>query len=482
MRILFATPELAPWVKTGGLGDVAAALPVALRALGVDMRVVVPAYPALLEAFPQAHVIADIPSPGGILPPCRLLQATADNGLPLMLLDFPEYFARAGSPYVGADGRDWPDNHLRFALLAKVAALLASAASPLSWRPQILHTQDWQTALAPAYLHFEGGPRVPSVVTIHNLAFQGNFPPWILREVALPEERFHHEELEFYGQVSYLKAGLVHADRITTVSPNYAREIQTAEFGFGLEGLLRQRADHLTGILNGIDERWDPACDALIAAPYDVDRLETKHENKVALQERLKLAKNRNVPLLGVVSRMTHQKGLDWLVEIVPTLVPASAQLVMLGSGEAALEQAFVALAAKHPKHMSVTVGFDEALAHQIEAGADIFLMPSRFEPCGLNQMYSQRYGTPPVVRSVGGLAETVIDVSEATLADGSATGFAFAEPQAGAFLAAVKRATGVWRQPEVWRRLQRNGMQRDFSWHHAARAYFELYEELLAP
>jgi starch synthase len=481
MRILFATPELAPWVKTGGLGDVAAALPVALRTLGVDMRVLVPAYPALLDAFADAAPVADIAAPGGILPSCRLLQATADNGLTLLLVDFPEYYRRHGSPYVGADGRDWPDNHLRFALLAKVAALLASDTSPLPWRPEILHTQDWQTALAPAYLHYQGGAHVATVMTIHNLAFQGNFPPWILREVDLPEQCFHHEELEFYGQVSYLKAGLLHADRITTVSPNYAREIRTAEFGFGLEGLLSQRADRLVGILNGIDERWNPAGDPFIAAPFDADRLEAKQANKVAVQERLRLAKNRNVPLLGVVSRMTHQKGLDWLLDIIPKLVPASAQLVMLGSGEAALEQAFVALAAKHPKHMAVTVGFDEARAHQIEAGADIFLMPSRFEPCGLNQMYSQRYGTPPVVRAVGGLAETVVDLTDATLADGSATGFTFREAGADALLAAVQRALAAWCKPEVWQQLQRNGMGRDFSWRPAAQAYLELYKELLA-
>ncbi|MBI4757278.1 MAG: glycogen synthase GlgA [Betaproteobacteria bacterium] len=481
LRILFATPEIAPWVKTGGLGDVAGALPPALIAAGAQVHVLVPYYPALRTAFPDARLLAAIDAPGGLLPACRLLEAQSGE-LTLWLLDMPAMFHRGGSPYLAPDGGDWSDNALRFGLLSRIAALLASDASPLDWRPDVLHLQDWQTALAPAYLHFTPGPKAASVITVHNMAFQGLFPAAVLADLALPPECFQPEGLEFWGQVSFLKAGLHYADTITTVSPTYAREIQTPALGFGMDGLLRRRASQISGILNGIDyAAWNPANDPLIACPFDADHLDAKAANTAAVRARLGLADEPHVPLLGVVSRLTHQKGLDWLAETAGRILDLPAQIAVLGSGDAALEKALEDTAATHPGRMAVTIGFDEAMAHQIEAGADAFLMPSRFEPCGLNQMYSLRYGTPPVVRATGGLADTVVDPGNGARSKASANGFVFEDESAEAFFEATARAVATWHNRNRWRRLQRNGMARDFSWRHAAQEYLTLYRRLKA-
>ena len=475
---------MAPWQKTGGLGDIAAALPHALRQAGVDVRVLLPAYPSLLAAFPEARVAADIPPPGGRLAGARVLQAATAEGLPLLLLQCPAYYERPGGPYQSPQGGDWPDNALRFALLSRVAALLASDASPLSWRPEVLHCNDWQSGLGPAYLHYLHGGGTATVMTIHNLAFQGLFPPGVLSELGLPQTAFVMDGVEFYGHLSFLKAGLQFADRITTVSPTYAQEIQQGELGFGLEGLLRHRRADLTGILNGVDAHWNPATDPYLEKRYDAQHLAAKEANRKVLREELGLDSDPAAPLLGIVSRLTHQKGVDLILAIADELlVPAGeipAQLVVLGNGERPLEAQFHALAARHPGRVAAVIGFDERRAHRIEAGADIFIMPSRFEPCGLNQLYSLRYGTPPVVRATGGLADTVVDCKPETLRAGTANGFVFQAADAPSLLAALRRAIEAWHNQRLWRRLQRIGMSADFSWGRAATDYLGVYEAAL--
>jgi starch synthase len=479
MKVLFATSEIAPWVKTGGLGDVSGALPQALHDVGIEVRVLVPGYPALLAAFGQRTPLARITHPAGDFPPATVAEAITAAGLGLLIVDCPPLYERPGGPYQSPTGEDWPDNALRFGLLSKLAALLSSNASPLDWRPDVLHCNDWQSGLAPAYLYYRLPARVATVTTIHNLSYQGVFPPAVLAPLDLPASALNIEGVEYYGSVSFLKAGLRLSDRITTVSPNYAREIQTPEFGHGLDGLLRSRADRLTGILNGIDETWNPSTDAFLATRYDLGTIADKMQSKAALRRRLGLADDAGAPLLGVVSRLAHQKGLDLLLRIGDHLAARGAQLALLGSGERWLQEAFAALAERHPGRFAVTLGYDESLAHQIEAGADIFLMPSRFEPCGLNQMYSLRYGTPPVVRATGGLADTVTDCSEETLAAGTANGFVFQAPTPDALLAAIDRAIVAWRDPGVWSRLQSAGMAADFSWSRAARQYSDLYRSM---
>ncbi len=480
MKVLFATSEIAPWVKTGGLGDVAAALPPALRALGCDVRVLAPRYPALRAAFPAAEHLVHLPWMGGRLPGADVYVAQPEGGFPLLLLDCPLLYERPGNPYLGPEGRDWPDNPLRFGLLSRVAARLASMATPLDWRPDVLHCHDWQTALAPYYLRFHEPGGAAAVMTIHNLAFQGVFPPQLLDDLALTGADWHMEGVEYHGRISFLKAGLRHADALTTVSPTYAGEILADAGGMGMQGVLRARADRLVGILNGIDTGvWNPALDPHIAARYDLDRLDAKAANKAALQGEMGLAERADCPLFGVVSRLTHQKGLDLVAEIGAALVGLPAQLVVLGSGEREIEDAFRTLAERRPGQVAATIGYSEPLAHRIEAGADCFLMPSRFEPCGLNQMYSLAYGTPPLVRATGGLADTVVDCSPAGLADGSANGFVCQDATAGAVLGAIRRAAQLWQDKAAWRRLQRNGMTRDFRWAGPARRYLDLYEQL---
>ena len=481
LKVLFVTSEISPLVKTGGLADVAGALPEALRGLCVDVRVLVPGYSLLLpqlSARAEATRLDDLPGFG----PVRLLEDLLPGGhTPLLVVDAPGYFARPDGLYQGRDGHDWPDNGARFGLLSRVAARLARRDSPLAWRPDVVHGHDWQAGLAPAMLKFDDSPAA-SVFTVHNLAFQGLFGAELASRLELPRKAFRPDGLEYYGQISFLKAGLNYADALTTVSPTYAREIQTEVLGFGLQGLLRARADRLTGILNGIDEAaWDPARDPHLRARFDADSLDRKAENKRALQQELKLQEGATLPLLAVVSRLTGQKGADLILEAAENLLAPGTQLAILGSGDRELERQALALAARHPGRVSVTIGFDEGLAHRIEAGADLFLMPSRFEPCGLNQMYSQRYGTPPVVTATGGLADTVTDATQNSLDDGTATGFVMAALSTPGLIGAVGRALACYRTPDVWRRLQQAGMRRDFGWTNSARRYAELYETVLA-
>jgi starch synthase len=461
-RVLFAAPECAPLTKTGGLGDVAAALPAALRSLGIDVRVLLPAYGAL-----PGRELARMEVLGKSV---RILESRLPSGVPLYLLDCPELYIRNGGPYQTGEGEDWPDNALRFGVLSRVASLLGGADTPLAWRPDVVHCNDWPTALAPLYLQRERDAAA-SVLTVHNLAFQGLFEPQVLDTLGLPQSDFSLERLEFYGRLSFLKGGLACAGAITTVSPTYAAEIQREAHGCGLDGLLRHRRGQLEGILNGIDTAaWDPAGDTSIATNYDAATLDEKRRNKAALQRRMQLRIDDAVPLLGMVGRLTHQKGIDLVTAAAAELLGLPAQLVVLGKGDRAHEHALAALAARHPGQVAVATGFNEELAHLIEAGADLFLMPSRFEPCGLNQMYSQRYGTPPVAHATGGLADTIVD---------GETGFLFDRPERAALVEAVGRAVAAWREPRRWRAIQRAGMARDFSWSEAARRYADLYLRL---
>ena len=477
-RVLFATPECAPWAKTGGLGDVSAGLPAALAALDLDVRLLLPGYPSVRAAAKGARRVASLPAEFG-LPAAMLLRARLPNEVPALILDCPALYARKGGPYLDVDGTDYADNALRFGLLSRVAARLASDESPLGWRADILHCNDWHAALAPAYLRLGLPAPARSLVSVHNLAFQGIFDLDAAGPLGLPPESLCTEGVEYWGRLSFLKAGLFYADRIATVSPTYAREIRSKAFGCGLEGLLEARADRLSGILNGIDTRvWDPGTDVALRRNYGADSLDDKAGNRIALQAEMGLAADEDAMLIGMVSRLTDQKGIDLLLDALPALLERPLQFVVLGSGESRFEQALRDVAAAAPERVAVLVGFDEVLAHQIEGSADAFLMPSRFEPCGLNQMYSQRYGTPPIVRATGGLADSVVDYGSA---DGDATGFAFAAATPAALIDAVDRALAVFADRAAWRAVCRNGMVRDFSWGASARAYRELYASMLA-
>jgi starch synthase len=424
-------------------------LPPALRALGVEVDVLLPAYAEVVRKAGSAPEAARFTELGF---DCVLRKSES-----MLLLDCAPLYQREGSPYQDPGGQDWPDNALRFGLLSKVAARLAE-------RYDVVHCNDWPAALTPVF-----SPQ-PSLLTVHNLAFQGNFEPAWLGRLGLPHELFSIDKLEFHGRLSFLKGGLVSAGAINTVSPTYAREIQTEEYGCGMDGLLRSRAAALSGILNGIDlDVWNPASDPYLAQPYDADSLEKKAANKAALQRRLNLEVGGDF-LIGFVGRLTHQKGVDLIAAAANELAALPAQLAVLGTGERGLEGALAAVASRHAGRVAAALGFDEALAHLIEAGADIFLMPSRYEPCGLNQMYSQRYGTPPVARATGGLADTV--------ADGE-TGFLFDRAEPAALAAAVRRAMAAWREAGRWREMQRTGMARDFSWRAAALRYARLYSSL---
>lgn len=481
LRVLFVTPECAPWAKTGGLGDVSAGLPPALAGLGVEMRVLLPGYPSVLAHSrgtpPVALFDAEFGFPAG-----RLLQAELPSGVTALILDCPDLYQRPGGPYQDERGADHADNARRFGCLSRIAARLASGLAPVGWRADVLHCNDWPTALAPAYLALGLPAPAASLVVVHNLAFQGIFPLDCAGLLGLPPHSLSPDGVEYWGRLSLLKAGLFYADRIVTVSPGYAREALGDEFGCGMQGLLRARGTRFSGILNGIDTLlWDPRSDRHIARRYGADTLEAKRDNKRALQREWGLPLDDEVLVLGMVSRLTDQKGVDLMLAALPELFARPVQLVVLGTGEPALEQACRDSALRWPRQMTVVIGFDEALAHRIEAGADAFLMPSRFEPCGLNQLYSQRYGTPPIVRATGGLADSVDDYTPAALEAGAATGFVFADPTPAALLAAVDRTLDVYARPEAWQALCRSGMSRDFGWTASAREYLRLYEAMRA-
>jgi len=479
LKILFATSEVAPLIKTGGLADVSGALPAALRAIGVDVRVLVPGYSQIMMQLAQYKFEAtfnDLPG----YPAARLLSGIMPNKVPLFVLDCPSLYQREGGPYQDTAGQDWVDNAQRFGLLSRVAAVLGSNASPLGWRPDLVHCNDWQTGLTPAYLHFAPGAS-RSIITIHNLAFQGIFPATAVQALHLPNSCFSINGVEFHGNMSFLKAALFYADHITTVSPNYAKEIQQEGLGFGLQGLLTTRSGDLTGILNGIDtDEWNPASDKHLVGHYTSKNMAGKAANKESLQSRFGLNLEPEIPLLGVVSRITEQKGLDLLLEIAPLLTELPVQLAMLGTGDIQMQKTARDLSHLFPGKIGVHIGFSEELSHLIEGGADMFVMPSRFEPCGLNQFYSQRYGTPPIVHATGGLADSVVDCTETTLRDGTASGFMFHGMTADNLISAIRRALKLYHDRNKWIALCKICMSKDFSWESSAKAYREVYIKVL--
>jgi starch synthase len=460
-----------PLVKTGGLADVTGALPAALAAEGVKVTTMLPGYPAVLAALENAEITHQEPNLFG--GPARLLRGQA-AGLNLLVVEAPHLYGRAGNPYTQPDGSDWPDNAARFAGLSRMAAFAGQGGAGPA--PDVVHAHDWQAGLAMAYLA-AAGARPGTVMTVHNLAFQGLFPGAVFGGLGLPAALFGIEGVEFYAMVGFLKAGLALADRITTVSPTYAAEIQTPEHGMRLDGLLRARGFRLSGILNGIDETvWNPAADALIAAPFSAAAMEGRGKNKLAVQQKFRLQPGTR-PLFGVISRLSWQKGLDELLSCLDEILVLGGQLVVLGTGERGLEDGFAAAAAANPGRVGFVRGYDEALAHQMQAGIDALLVPSRFEPCGLTQLCALRYGAVPVVSRVGGLADTVIDANEAAIAAGAANGIQFPE---GGLRAALRRAGALWGQPAIWRRMQANAMAADNSWKRPAKQYAALYRELI--
>ncbi|TFZ08414.1 glycogen synthase GlgA [Ramlibacter humi] len=482
MKILFATPECAPFVKTGGLGDVSGALPTALAALGHDVRVLLPAYRGMKVAGEVGDSV-DLPAEDG-WPAAQLLTVKLDSGVTMLLLACPALYQRAGGPYVDASGQDYLDNVRRFGFLSRIAAKLGTSASPLGeWQADVVHCHDWPAALAPLYLAHARernvhGHVAASVLTIHNLAFQGVFDMHHADLLGIPGYWRGMDGVEFWGQLSMLKGGLQFADAITTVSPNYASEIQTPEFGCGLDGALRWRREHLTGILNGIDMQvWSPQVDELLPARFGPGDMAGKTRNKAMLQAQCGLAPDPEALMFGMVSRLTSQKGIDLVLARLPELLEGGAQLVVLGSGDAGLQKALTDAAARSPRAMHVTLGFNERLAHMIEAGADAFLMPSRFEPCGLNQMYSQAYGTPPLVGGTGGLVDSVLDATEDPH---KGTGFVMRTADEEGFSNAVQRLRRAWIDPVTWRRIQANGMAQPFGWEASAKRYVEVYADAM--
>ncbi len=476
-RLLFVASEAFPLIKTGGLADVAGALPQVLARRGVDVRLLLPGYRHVLTQVDTPREVVSLDLPGGHV---RVLETLLPGTeVVTWLLEHPAFSDRPGNPYHDPHGNAWPDNAERFTLLSRLAAAISTGEAWIQWRPDVLHCNDWHTGPAVALTHLHP-VRPRTVFTIHSLAHMGIFDRPTFERLHLPAHFWHPDAMEFYHQFSFIKGGLVYADWVTTVSPSYADEICHSPGGMGLEGLLSHRRSRLQGILNGIDTAvWDPAADPYLSAPFDADHLEAKRHNKTALLQELGLASDCDCPLLGFVGRMVEQKGLALLLPVLERLAPDAAQLVFLGTGERRFEEALQAMAAARPGAMAVVLAYNEALAHRIEAAADIFLMPSLFEPCGLNQLYSLRYGTLPVVRGVGGLADTVVDASPGNLAAGTATGFSFAEARPEALGEALHRALALWRDREVWERLQRTAMRQDFSWERSADRYLELYDPL---
>ncbi len=476
--ILFISSEAYPLIKTGGLADVAGSLPIALQQQGQQVRLLLPAYQSILQQLDERTVVAttrhyelDV----------QVLETTLPGSdIPVWLVDCPSLFDRPGNPYINADGQTWPDNALRFALFAQVAVDIALNRIGLDWRPDLVHCNDWQTALVPALLS-TFLQRPATLFTIHNLAYQGLFDAKVFFDLGLPGGLWGMYGLEFHGNFSFIKGGLVYADRINTVSPTYAQEIQRPAFGYGLDGLLQHRRNRLSGILNGIDtEVWNPATDQNLAVNYDIQSLSEKPGNKTALQQQLGLPVDKDTPMIGMISRLVEQKGLPIILDAMQKVLQLPLQIVILGSGEKAYEQALQDWAQQQPDKLQVIIGYDEKLSHQIEAAADMYLMPSQFEPCGLNQLYSLRYGNLPLARNVGGLADSVIDANADNIERHSANGFIVTENSADTLLSTLQRALNVWRDQALWRQLQINAMTPDRSWQASAKRYIELYDQAI--
>lgn len=477
MRVLYVASEVFPLAKTGGLADVSAALPAALKDFDIDVRLLLPAYPQAIERAPATKVVAQFDDILGCGETRILATHLPGSRVPLWLIDCPSLYGRNGGLYQDSAGNNWPDNALRFALLNHVAVMIATGQVDEAWEPDVVHLNDWHAGLVPLLLAKSPGARPATVLTIHNLGYQGLFEFEELPRLGLPDPSGTISSIEFYGQISFLKAGLGFADAITTVSPNYAREILTPEFGCGLDGLLRERAAHITGIMNGADYRiWDPGSDPFLSHPFTQRERSPKRACKTAIQEEMGLAVDTDIPLAVFASRLAHQKMPDVVLDALPALLTQGMQFALVAEGEPHFEARFRELAANHPGQVAVCIGYNERLAHRLLAGADILLHPSRYEPCGLATIYAMRYGVLPVARRVGGTADSVIDATLDNIQAGAATGFLFDEPNADDLIAGMMRALALYRQPILWRRLQSNAMRQDFGWQRSAQAYADLY------
>ena len=481
MRILHVASEMYPLVKTGGLADVVGALPQALIRRGLDTRVVLPGFPGVLSGVTALKTVKEIgPVFGAATVRLLLGRLPGNDELSIYVIDAPFLYKRDGNPYTGPDGHDWPDNHRRFALLGWVAAHIASGELDADWIPDVVHAHDWHAGLTPAYIGQNPALPTGTVFTIHNMAFRGIFPMDCQYELGLPMQKLTPMGIEFHGNISLMKSGLVFSKKITTVSPTYAREICTAEFGCGMEGVMRDRGRDLSGILNGVDyEVWNPE-DSSLAKPYSVHDLEGKKDCKQALQAEMGLAQTNDGPLFAVVSRLTSQKGMDLLLASLPELLREGGQLAVLGTGDGDLEAGFRYAASANPERVAVHIGYSEPMSHRIMAGADVLLVPSRFEPCGLTQLYALRYGTVPLVRHVGGLADTVVDATAENLRKDRATGFVFADASRHALGQRICEACALYHDKAMWVQVQRRGMTQDFSWNDSAGNYEALYKSLL--
>lgn len=475
MKVLHICSELYPLIKTGGLADVMGALPFAQKAEGMDVRVVLPMYPAVAEKLQHEHSLHLFTFAGHIE-----IRHAEYQGIGIYLINAPHLFNRNGNPYHNEYYQDYADNYLRFAILGWTGAALAAGADTWWGAADVLHMHDWQAGLAGAYAVAWNLP-VKKIFTIHNLAYAGCFDARHMAELQLPHHFFHVDGLEFYGQISYLKAGLYYADEVTAVSPTYAREITDPSMAYGFDGLLQTRAaqQRLHGILNGVDDQvWNPATDSNIAKTYKVGKMQGKKKDKEDLQAEFGLAQNPDAPLLVMVTRLVEQKGADLVVAAAEAMVRKGIQLAVLGSGAPHLEESLRYLAATYPQQIGVKIAYNEALSHRMVAGGDVILVPSRFEPCGLTQLYGLKYGTLPLVRSTGGLADTVVDTTPETQKEKTATGFVFLHADVNGFLYAVDKMLEIWAKPRQWSLIRSTAMQQDFSWQKAAKSYLALYSK----
>jgi starch synthase len=477
-NILYISSEAFPLVKTGGLGDVAGSLPAALKKKSQNIRLVIPAYPEALSKLSKPKVLAETSYYNQSV---KIIEAKLPGtNVTTWLVDCPPLFDRPGGPYIDEHGNEWHDNALRFTLFCHTVVDLALNRLQLDWQADIVHCNDWQTGLVPALLSLHK-QRPATIFTIHNLAYQGVFEQQAFYDLNLPNTLWHMDGLEFYNQLSFIKGGLAYADKITTVSQTYATEIREAENGYGLNGLLQHREKDLLGILNGIDEKhWNPDTDHHLKQKYNRHSLDKKVINKTALQEEFNLPVNETIPLLGMVSRLVEQKGLDIILQCIPELMKLKLQIVILGTGELHYEMQLSELAQKYPDKFIVKIGYNERLAHRIEAASDMYLMPSRFEPCGLNQLYSLRYATLPIATHVGGLADTVIHASEDNINNGTANGFILVEHSSTALFNTIKQAINLYNKEKLWQQLQLNAISCDHSWESSAEHYINLYQQVL--
>ncbi|WQO29936.1 glycogen synthase GlgA [Microvirga lotononidis] len=464
--ILFVTSEIADYIKAGGLGEVSAALPRALRRQ-YDVRILIPGYRQVLSQIGPVEEIARLPASFGI-PACGLGRGTTQDGLTVYVLLCPELYDRDGSPYVDGFGMDWSDNDIRFARLGLAAADIACGSGDPLWRADLMHLNDWPSGLASAYLAWRG-QHIPTILTIHNLAYQGNFDRSRMSHLGIPDAAFQINGVEFYGKLSFLKAGIYYSSHITTVSSTYAQEITRPEFGCGLDGLLRTCAEQgrLDGIINGIDESWDPSRDPYLVSPFSAENWRGKRINADNVRENFGLALS-NGPLFAVVSRLVHQKGVDLAISAAETIVSQGGQIAVIGQGEPRFESELQALASRHPGSVGVKIGYDEGDARRMYAGSDFLLMPSRFEPCGLSQMYAQRFGSLPIAHRTGGLADTIED---------GINGFLFGEPSLGRFMDAIRRGLETFRSGSRLTAMRRAAMSRPHGWDRSASRYQEVYE-----